>query len=217
MKILCNVIILLLFVIFTGPPCFSEDVFLDLNSSEIHKLDTGKLKYENRKLNTAEEEEDYLKPSAENMKKMFDEDFHETQKHKTLKRKRFLKKNPSEIYDTILNKNIINQENTLHTKKDLTEKMSVDTSYKSNLAGKISEQTKGTVSVAPEYKFSKKASLKNIYSKNLGDKSNKAEVQLKYKPFKDDRMDLNVGAGQRMFDNGQQSSSQINFNTNIRF
>ena len=81
----------------------------------------------------------------------------------------------------------------------------------------MNAQKKGTVSVAPEYQFTSKTSVKNVYSKNLGDNSNKTELQLNYKPFKDGRMDMNVGAGQKAYDNGQQSSSQINFGTNIRF
>ncbi len=194
----------------------SDEVYLDVNIPEVHKFDVGQLKYENKK-SDIEEDEDYLKPSIQNMKKMFDEDFYKSKTVSTTKEKTFGKNTVGAKYDTTLNTESVTQKRTLFAKRKLTEKMSVDTSYKSDLSGGLNTQTKGTVSVAPEYQFSKKAFLRNEYSKNLGDKSNKAELQLKYRPFKDDRMDLNVGAGQRMYDNGQQSSSQINFGTNIRF
>lgn len=193
-----------------------DEVHLDLSAPELHRFDTGQLQYENKKTDY-DDEEDYLKPSFQTMKKMFDEDFYKPKTVSTTKEKSFGKNTVGAKYDTTLNTEAVTQKRTLFAKRKLTEKMSVDSSYKSDIAGGLSAQTKGTVSVAPEYQFSKKATLRNEYSKNLGDKSNKAELQLKYKPFKDDRMDLNVGAGQRMYDNGQQSSSQINFGTNIRF
>lgn len=209
-------ILIFVLVFSTGVSFGAEEVLLDLNASEIHKFDTGSLQYENKK-NVDEEEEDYLKPSMQTMKKMFDEDFYKPKTLTTKKEKEFGKNTVGAQYDTTLNTDSIGRTRTLYAKRKITEKMSVDSSYKSNLSDGLSAQTKGTVSVAPEYKFTEKASVKNIYSKNLGDNSNKAELQLNYKPFKDDRVDLKVGAGQKAYDNGQQSSSQINFGTNFRF
>ena len=211
-----KIVVLLVFLFSVGTVYADEEVYLDLNIPEVHKFDTGKLQYENKKIDV-EEDEDYLKPSFQTMKKMFDEDFYKPKKVSTTKEKSFGKNTVGAKYDTTFNADSVTQKRTLFAKRKLTEKMSVDSSYKTDLSGDLGGQTKGTVSVAPEYQFTEKASLKNEYSKNLGDKSNKAELQLKYRPFKDDRMDLNVGAGQRMYDNGQQSSSQINFGTNIRF
>ena len=211
-----NIVVLGLIAFFACTVFAAEEVYLDVSIPEVHKFNTGILQYENKKIDV-EEDEDYLKPSIQNMKKMFDEDFYKSKTVSTTKEKEFGKTTVGAKYDTTLNTNSVNQSRTLFAKRKLTEKMSLDSSYKSSSAGGLSAQIKGTVSVAPEYQFTKKASLRNEYSKNLGDKSNKAELQLKYRPFKDDRMDLNVGAGQRMYDNGQQSSSQINFGTNIRF
>ena len=56
-----------------------EEVFLDLRTP-VHKYDTGKLNYENKKLDS-EEDESYLKPSFYTIKKMFDEDFRSGKKY----------------------------------------------------------------------------------------------------------------------------------------
>ena len=216
MTIRNGIILILTFGVLANSAFATEEVLLDLNASEVHKFDTGSLQYENKK-NVDEEEEDYLKPSMQTMKKMFDEDFYKSKTLTTKKEKEFGKNTVGAQYDTTLNTDSIGRTRTLYAKRKLTKKMSIDSSYKSNLSDGLSAQTKGTVSVAPEYKFTEKTSVKNIYSKNLGDNSNKAELQLNYKPFKNDRVDLNVGAGQKAFDNGQQSSSQINFGTNFRF
>ena len=213
-----NKIVLLLILLFFARICLaSDDVYLDINTPDIHRFDTGKLQYENRKINIDDEEENYLKPSFQTIKKMFDEDFYMPKKIKTKKEKKLGKNAVGAQYDTTLNSDFASQTRTIYAKRELTEKMSINTSYKTNSNGEMSSQTKGTVSVAPEYKFNKKTSIKNVYSKNLGDNSNKGEIQLRYKPFNDDRVDMNVGAGQKMYDNGQQSSSQVNFGTNIRF
>ena len=205
-----------LIVFFSGVSYASEEVHLDLSVPEYHRFDTGKLQYENKKMND-EEDENYLKPSFQTMKNMFEEDFYKPKKVTTKKEKQFGKNIVGTQYDTTLNSDSASQTRKIYAKRELTEKMSVDTSYKTNSTGEMSSQTKGTISVAPEYKFNKKTSIKNEYSKNLGDNSNKGEIQLKYKPFADDRMDMNVGAGQKIYDNGQQSSSQVNFGTNFRF
>ena len=120
-------------------------------------------------------------------------------------------------YDTILNSESSTQTRTLYSKYDLTDKMSVGTSYKTNSSNGFQNQGKGTVSVAPEYKFNKRYSLKNEYSRDLGSNKNKAELQLKVRPFKDDNMDFSVGAGEVQNNNTGATSSQINFGTNIRF
>ncbi len=120
-------------------------------------------------------------------------------------------------YDTTIEPENLSQTRTLYSKYKMTDKMSVDTSYKNNALSGIDGATKGTVSVAPEYKVNKHLRFRNIFGHNLGDKSDKAELQMKVQPFDDDRMDLSVGAGQVKRDDGGSSSSQINFGTNIKF
>lgn len=206
-------------LIFTFMPAYAdEEVFLDLNAPEIHKYDTGNFQYENKKLEVDEEEENYLKPSFHTMKKMFDEDFYSDKKFSN-KKEKTLGKNTTvgAKYDTKIKSDAASQDRTLYAKQNLTERMSVEGAYKTNSEGGIDGQTKGTVSVAPEYKFSEKTSLKNVFSRNMGKQSNSGEVQLQYRPFKDDRMNMNVGAGQTMYDDGSQSSSRVNAGATFRF
>ena len=73
-----KIILLFVIIFFSGVSFASEEVYLDLNIPEIHKFDTGKLRYENQKKDEIDDE-DYLKPSFWTMKKMFDEDFHESE------------------------------------------------------------------------------------------------------------------------------------------
>ena len=93
-------------------------------------------------------------------------------------------------------------------------KMGIGTSYKSS---GLQQMDKGTLSVTPEYQLNKKMSVQNTYSSNLTDKSKKGEIGLKFKPMKDDRMDLNVGAAQVYREDSSPTSSQLNFSTQLRF
>ncbi len=74
MKFINKRTILIIVLFFAGFAYGSEEVYLDLNTPDIHRFDTGKLQYENKKLND-EDDEDYLNPSFYTMKKMLDEDF----------------------------------------------------------------------------------------------------------------------------------------------
>ena len=47
----------------------------------VNRFNTGKLQYENPKTD-ADEDENYLKPSFYNLKKMFDEDFSKSKEQK---------------------------------------------------------------------------------------------------------------------------------------
>ncbi len=92
----------------------------------------------------------------------------------------------------------------------------LNSSYTKNTTPNQQTQDKGTVSVTPEYRLNKHVSVQNKYSSNLNDNSKQGEVKLNVRPFKDDRMDLGVGAGQK-FNQSAPSSSQVNFSTNIRW
>ena len=70
--ILTKRIIAILSIIFFAQYVYaSDEVYLDINPTEIHRFDTGELQYENSKKND-DEDEDYIKPSFQTMKKMFD-------------------------------------------------------------------------------------------------------------------------------------------------
>jgi len=69
------ILLFLILISIMGITYAEDEVFLDLNTSETYKFDTGKLRYENEKLNSDDDDADYLKPSFYTFKKMFDEDF----------------------------------------------------------------------------------------------------------------------------------------------
>lgn len=133
------------------------------------------------------------------------------------KEKKFGKTTVGAKYDTTLKTNDYAQKSTLYTNHSLTEKMSIGADYQTNSLGGADAQMKGTVGVGPEYQLNNKLKLKNKYSKNFGNNSNKGELSVEYKPFKDDRMDFNAGAAQIQQDDGSGSRSQVNFGTNFRF
>ncbi len=74
MKQLSRLSLIILSVLLCVSTYAEDEVFLDLNPPEIQRYDTGKLEYENTKLNI-DEEENYLKPSFQTLKNMFDEEF----------------------------------------------------------------------------------------------------------------------------------------------
>lgn len=210
--------VFLILFLFCGAVFAEEEVLLDINPSDFTRFNTGTLDFNNTSsIDDEEDIKDYLKPSLNSMKKMFDEDFYEPKNISSKKEKKLGKTTIGAKADYKLNPNEVTGTRTLYSKHDLTQKVSVGTSYKTKSSADFNDQTKGTVSVAPEYRFTEKTSLQNIYSSDLNDNSKKTELKLKYKPFKDDRTDLNMGVGQKTYDNGQQSSSQINFGTNFRF
>ena len=60
-------------------------------------------------------------------------------------------------------------------------------------------------------------SVKNVYSDNTTTKQTSNEVVLSVKPFKDDRMDVDLGAGQTFSQDNQPAKSQLNLSTKFRF
>ena len=83
--------------------------------------------------------------------------------------------------------------------------------YKSEGAGA------GTVSLAPELSLNKHVKLKNVYSENMSNNQQKNELVLSIRPFKDDRLDLDLGAGQTFSTTNEPAKSQINIGTKFRF
>ena len=91
----------------------------------------------------------------------------------------------------------------------------LNSGYTKNTTPNHQNQDKGSISVTPEYKINKYVSIQNKFSTDLNNRSNKDEVKLDIRPFKDDRMDFGVGVGEKF--SGPSSSSQVNFSTNFRF
>ena len=119
--------------------------------------------------------------------------------------------------DSSFTANEVKQKNSVYSTYELNKKMSVKGAYTTNTVNGAGNQFQGTMAVTPQFKINDKFSINNTYSKNLSDDSNKEEVSLKYNPFKDNRMDFNVGAGQVQYSNGSPSSSQVNMGANFRF
>lgn len=75
----------------------------------------------------------------------------------------------------------------------------------------------GTFSFSPEYKINNHVTIQNVYSTNFLDDSKKSEFIFSLKPFKSDRMDLNVGASQVMYsEDVRPPRSQLNFSTKFK-
>ena len=201
---------------FLLPAIADDEVYLDLNTSDIHQYKTFSTTVND--INVKQEDDidtDMIfhpfKYLRENSDDLYSKKTITNKAEKELGKAKFGAK-----YDTTLSPDSASQKRTLYTNYGLTDKMSVGADYQTNSLNGIEGETKGTVGVGPEYKFNEKFKLKNKYSKNLGNDTNKGEVSVEYKPFKDGRMDFNAGAAQTQQDNGP-GSSQVNFGTNIRF
>ena len=120
-------------------------------------------------------------------------------------------------YTSDLKNTLTSQSRTFYVNRKLTDKFSLGSSYKTNPMAEMSEQLKGTVALSPEFKLTEHASLKSVYAKNISGNSYSGEFQFKYKPFKDNRFDMNIGAGQTVYDDSRETSTKVNFGTNINF
>lgn len=96
-------------------------------------------------------------------------------------------------------------------------KFSLNTSYKSNSFASMEKTGKGTFAFTPEYKLNNHVTLQNVYSTNFMDRNRKNELIFSLKPFKDDRMNFDVGAGQIYSDTTSPIRSQVNFSTKFKF
>lgn len=96
-------------------------------------------------------------------------------------------------------------------------KFTLNTSYKSNAFTSLEKTGKGTFAFTPEYKLNNHVTLQNVYSTNFMDRNRKNELIFSLKPFKDDRMNFDLGAGQIYSDNTAPIRSQLNFSTKFKF
>ena len=193
-----------------------KEIHLDLKPNDIHEYKTYSPKIENLNIKEDDEKEDYI---YNPMKYIKDEarEMYSKKSFSAKKEKQFGKTKVGTKFDTTVAPDSLLQKRTLYSNYSLTEKMSVGADYQTDSLNGLEAQTKGTVGVGPEYQLNTKVKLKNKYSKNLGDNSNKGELSVEYKPFKDGRMDFNAGAAQIQQDDGNSSRSQVNFGTNFRF
>lgn len=119
-------------------------------------------------------------------------------------------------YNSSFAPNTYSQTNTLFTKYQ-KNKFSFNTSYSNNALTSFAQQNKGTLAFSPEYKLNNHVSLQSIYSTNFLDKNHKSEFVFSLKPFKDDRMNFDLGASQIYSENSAPTRSQLNFSTKFNF
>lgn len=119
-------------------------------------------------------------------------------------------------YDNSFTMNEYTGTRTLFSKYNIN-KFSFGASYKNDSLSSFGQQFRGTFSISPEYRLNDHISLQSVYSKNFMDRSNKNELIFNLKPFKDDRMNFNVGASQIYYEDATPMRSQLNFATKINF
>ena len=119
-------------------------------------------------------------------------------------------------YNSSFAPNTYSQTNTLFTKYQ-KNKFSFNTSYSNNALTSFAQQSKGTFAFSPEYKLNNHVSLQSVYSANFLDKNRKNEFIFSLKPFKDDRMNFDLGASQIYSENSAPTRSQLNFSTKFNF
>ena len=97
-------------------------------------------------------------------------------------------------------------------------KFTLNTSYQNRALTSFNEQRRGTFLFSPEYKINDKFSFQNRYSTSLLDRSRQNELVFSVKPFKDDRMNFDIGAGQVYFiETDMPTRSRLNFSTKFKF
>lgn len=117
--------------------------------------------------------------------------------------------------------------NTTTSSGEIDDSVSVFTKYEKGKAAVTSSYSQnrksynsgehGTFSVAPELNLNKHLSVKNVYSDSFSTNAVKNEVVMSVKPFKDERTDINFGAGQMYSGRNMPTRTQFSFSTNYRF
>lgn len=105
---------------------------------------------------------------------------------------------------------------TLFTKYK-KDNFSLNTSYQNNAAASFEQQKRGTLMFSPEYKLNEHFSLQNRLSNSFLDRSKKNEIIFSIKPFKDNRMNFDIGAGRVYSETTIPERSQLNFSTKFHF
>ena len=208
----------LLILFFVGTSCLCS--FAQYNDDEVTlKTEVLKTATDNKKnFNNTQKYEFSEQQNYKQKQVIFDErNINEKKNSKVNYEKKFKKTTLGTEYDTTFSQNGVSQQRKLYSKYNINDRFSIDSSYNTKTSGQINNQFNGSLSVSPTMKINDKMSIQNVYSRNLGDKSNSQDVRLNFEPFKDGRMNLNMGAGQVQYDNGSPAHSRLNFGTQIRF
>ena len=120
-------------------------------------------------------------------------------------------------YDTSILPDEISQTNKMYTKYK-KKNFELESAYKTkSLNSTIDDKKKGDFSITPQYQINERIKFKNVYTTSLMEKSQKNQVVLNLKPFKDERMDLDLGAAQIYPQDNSPVRSQIDFAAKYRF
>ncbi len=188
-----------------------DDVFLNLNP----KIPEKKLKkFSNKKYDLTTEQDKNISP--QNVYKYADFNPYSTKTTSFTNQKQHGNFTLGTKYDSSFAPNAMTQTSTLFSKYQKNN-FSFNTSYKSNSFSSLDQKGKGTLSFTPEYKLNSHASIQNIYSTSFLDKNKKSELVFSLKPFKDDRMNFDIGASQIYSETSAPTRSQLNFSTKFKF
>lgn len=192
-----------------------DAVLLDFKNSKTNKLNIKK----QEKVDSKKQEYNHannFQTSLQDSQYYNNPDIYSPKSTSYSKEKNFKNMTFGAKYDNSFTPDTFNQSRTLFSKYKIN-RFTLNTSYKNSELTSFGQQFKGIFSFSPEYKINDKMSFQSIYSRNIADRSNKNEVIFTLKPFKDDRMDFNVGAGQIYYEDATPTRSQFNFSTKFKF
>lgn len=189
----------------------AEDIILETKDVQILNINTPQ-KFESKQY-------DLKVPKQRNQKVLYyDERDTYSNKNYSLTKEKNLNKSTTigTKYDSSIGTDSLSNSVSLFSKYQ-RERFSINSAYKQNNLKTPGKTNLGTFSLTPEYKINEHFSVKNSLSENLSNNQKKNEVIFSIKPFNDNRLDLDLGAGQIYENNTGISRSQMNFSTKIKF
>lgn len=189
----------------------AEDIILEPQNVQILNINTPQ-KFESKKY-------DLKAPKQRNQKVLYydERDTYSNKNYSITKEKNLNKRTTiGTKYNSSIGTDSLSNSVSLFSKYQ-RERFSINSAYKQNNLKTPGKTNLGTFSLTPEYKINEHFSVKNSLSENLSNNQKKNEVIFSIKPFNDNRLDLDLGAGQIYENNTGISRSQMNFSTKIKF
>lgn len=212
-----KIVLILFLLIYAGLPIMAEDseaIYLDItNSTEMLNLKHPQ-SFSSSKLDLTNQNSYTITP--QNIHDYYNKNPYDKHSTSHTKEKKYGDFTFGNTTDSTFAPDKFTQTSTMFAKYS-KNKFSLNTSYKSNSFASMEKTGKGTFAFTPEYKLNNHVTLQNVYSTNFMDKNRKNELIFSLKPFKDDRMNFDVGAGQIYSDTTSPIRSQVNFSTKFKF
>lgn len=194
-----------------------DDDTIYLKDDQTFSINTNTKRKDIKKLNNIDlQQKKDFRISPQNVYQYTDQNPYSTKSTSFTKEKKHGNFTLGTKYNSSFAPNTYSQTNTLFTKYQ-KNKFSFNTSYSNNALTSFAQQNKGTLAFSPEYKLNNHVSLQSVYSTNFLDKNHKSEFVFSLKPFKDDRMNFDLGASQIYSENSAPTRSQLNFSTKFNF